>query len=143
MKKLIIKKTMFKKAMFKKIILKKATIALLIATPLVLTLPGCVIKINDDGIDNGFMSESEDRAYINRKKIAQIQLGAAFIDTQEKLGVADFSETYAEAENTIRVLYYRTQRKHKDGLTTKDECTFLQFINGQLVETGNGEDYSK
>ncbi|TMM42683.1 DUF3192 domain-containing protein [Colwellia ponticola] len=123
--------------------MKKTMIALLIVTPLAMTLSGCVIKINDDGIENGFVSDSEDRAYKNRKKIAQIQLGTSFIDTQEQLGVADFSETYAEAENTIRVLYYRTQRKHKDGLTTKDECTFLQFINGKLAETGNGEDYSK
>lgn len=133
MKKLTMTNSMFKKTM----------IALLIATPLTMTLSGCVIKINDDGIDHGFVSGSEDRAYQNRKKIAQIQLGASFINMQEKLGVADFSETYAQADNTIRVLYYRTQRKHKDGLTTKDECTFLQFINGQLVETGNGEHYSK
>lgn len=108
-----------------------------------MTLSGCVIKINDDGIEHGIAGSSEDRTYENRKKISKIQLGTSFMDIQEKLGVSDFSETYAEGDNTVRVLYYRTQRKHKDGLTTKDECTFLQFINGQLVETGNGGDYSK
>jgi hypothetical protein len=87
--------------------------------------------------------DSEDRTYKNRKKISKVQLGASFMDMQEKLGVSDFSETYADGENTVRVLYYRTQRKHKDGLTPKDECTYLQFINGKLVETGNGGDYSK
>ncbi|WP_057831989.1 DUF3192 domain-containing protein [Colwellia sp. TT2012] len=123
--------------------MKKSILALLIAAPLALTLSGCVIKINDDGIDHGFVSDSEDRAYNNRKKIANVQLGASFMDMQGKLGVADFSETYTDSDDTVRVLYYRTQRKHKDGLTTKDECTFLQFINGKLVETGNGGDYLK
>jgi hypothetical protein len=123
--------------------MKKSIIALLIAAPLAMTLSGCVIKINDDGIEHGIAGSSEDRTYENRKKISKIQLGTSFMDIQEKLGVSDFSETYAEGDNTVRVLYYRTQRKHKDGLTTKDECTFLQFINGQLVETGNGGDYSK
>jgi hypothetical protein len=70
-------------------------------------------------------------------------LGASFIDIQDKLGVSDFSETYSDNSDAVRVLYYRTQRKHKDGLTTKDECTYLQFVNGQLVATGNGEDFTK
>ncbi len=123
--------------------MKKSLLALLIAAPLAMTLSGCVIKINDDGIDHGFVSDSEDRTYKNRKRISKVQLGSSFIDMQEKLGVADFSETFSDGEDTVRVLYYRTQRKHKDGLTTKDECTFLQFVNGKLVETGNGGDFSK
>lgn len=123
--------------------MKKTLIALLIAAPLAMTLSGCVIKINDDGVDHGFMSDSEDRTYKNRKNISKVQLGASFMDMQEKLGVADFSETFSDGADTVRVLYYRTQRKHKDGLTTKDECTFLEFINGKLVETGNGGDFSK
>ncbi len=123
--------------------MKKSLLALLIAAPLAMTLSGCVIKINDDGIDHGFVSDSEDRTYQNRKRISKVQLGSSFIVMQEKLGVADFSETFSDGEDTVRVLYYRTQRKHKDGLTTKDECTFLQFVNGKLVETGNGGDFSK
>jgi hypothetical protein len=123
--------------------MKKSIIALLIAAPLAMTLSGCVVKINDNGIGSDFIGDNEERTYKNRKKIAKVQLGASFMGMQEKLGVSDFSETYADGENTVRVLYYRTQRKHKDGLTTKDECTFLQFINGKLVETGNGGDYSK
>jgi hypothetical protein len=123
--------------------MKKTLVALLIAAPLAMTLSGCVIKINDDGVDHSFMGDSEDRTYKNRKNISKVQLGASFMDMQEKLGVADFSETYTDKEDTVRVLYYRTQRKHKDGLTTKDECTFLQFVNGELVETGNGGDFSK
>ena len=122
--------------------MKKSLLAILIAAPLALSLSGCVIKVND-GIEHGFVSDSEERPYTNRKKIAKVQLGASFIDLNEKLGVADFSETYTDGDKSVRVLYYRTQRKHKDGLTTKDECTFLQFVNGELVETGNGADFSK
>ncbi len=123
--------------------MKNSLLAILLAAPLTMALSGCVIKVNDDGIDHGFVSHSEDRAYKNREKIANVQIGATFMELYEQLGVADFSETYKEQNKTVRILYYRTQRKHKDGLTTKDECTFLQFVNGQLVETGNGADFSK
>ncbi len=123
--------------------MKKSLLVILIAAPLALSLSGCVIKVNDDGIEHGFVSDSEERTYTNRKKIAKVQLGASFIELNEKLGVADFSETYTDGDKSVRVLYYRTQRKHKDGLTTKDECTFLKFVNGELVETGNGADFSK
>jgi len=123
--------------------MKKSILALLVVAPIALTLSGCVVKINDDGIDHGFVGDSEDRTYKNRKQIAKVQLGTSFVDMQEKLGVADFSETYSDNDATVRVLYYRTQRVHKDGLTTKDECTYLKFTEGKLVETGNGGEFKK
>ena len=123
--------------------MKKSLLALLVALPLVSTLSGCVISVKDGEVDHSFMSDSGDRSYENRKKIAQVQLGSSFVDMQEKLGVADFSETYTHNEQTVRVLYYRSQRKHKDGLTTKDECTYLEFIDGELTQTGNGEAYKR
>lgn len=123
--------------------MKKSFLALLVALPLAASLTGCVISVKDGEVDHSFMNDSGDRSYENRKKIAQVQLGASFADMQEKLGVADFSETYMNNDNTIRVLYYRSQRKHKDGLTTKDECTYLEFVNGELTQTGNGGDYKR
>lgn len=123
--------------------MKKSLLALLIALPLATTLSGCVISVNDGEVDHSLMGDSEDRAYDNRKKIAKVQLGSSFADMQEKLGVADFSQTYTSNEKTIRVLFYRTQRKHKDGLTTKDECTYLEFIDGELSQTGNGGEYNQ
>ena len=123
--------------------MKKTILALLVAMPLAFTLSGCVVKINDDGIDQGFVSGSEDRTYQNRKEIAKVQLNSHFTDIQEKLGVADFSETYTDNDATVRVLYYRTQRVHKDDLTTKDECTYLKFIDEKLIETGNGGEFTK
>jgi hypothetical protein len=123
--------------------MKKSLLALLIVLPLASTLSGCVISVNDGEVDHSLMGDGEDRAYDNRKKIAKIQLGSSFADMQEKLGVADFSQTYSHNDQTIRVLFYRTQRKHKDGLTTKDECTYLEFIDGELSQTGNGGEYSQ
>ena len=123
--------------------MKKTLLVLLIALPLASTLSGCVISVNDGEVDHSLMGDSEDRAFENRKKIAKVQLGSSFADMQGKLGVADFSQTYTHNEQTIRVLFYRTQRKHKDGLTTKDECTYLEFINGELSQTGNGGEYSQ
>jgi hypothetical protein len=123
--------------------MKKTLLALLIALPLTSTLTGCVIAVNDGEVDHSIMGESKDRSYKNRKIIAQVQLGSSFVDTQEKLGVADFSETYSNNDKTIRVLYYRSQRKHKDGLTTKDECTYLEFVDGALTQTGHGDEYKK
>lgn len=125
------------------LLMKKSLLALLIAAPLTMALSGCVIKINDDGIEHGFGSSQEDRSYKNRKKIDSIQLSASIVDMQQKLGVADFSEVYAVNDQEVRVLYYRTQRKHKDGITTKDECTYLEFVNGELIQTGNGGEYQK
>jgi len=123
--------------------MKKELLALLVAAPLVLSLTGCVIAVNDDGGEHRFNANHEDRSYTNRQKVNTILLGTSIIDMQEKLGVADFSEVYAVNEQTVRVLFYRTQRKHKDGLTTKDECTYLEFINGALAQTGSGGDYKR
>ena len=123
--------------------MKKSLLVLLIALPLATTLSGCVISVKDGDVQHSLMGDSEDRAYENRQKISKVQLGSSFADMQEKLGVADFSQTYAHNDQTIRVLFYRTQRLHKDGLTTKDECTYLEFIDGELSQTGNGGEYNQ
>jgi hypothetical protein len=123
--------------------MQKKFITLLLVTPLIAALSGCVVKLNSNDEGYSYSTDSEDRTYNNRKQIGKLPLGASFIDIQDKLGVSDFSETYSDNSDAVRVLYYRTQRKHKDGLTTKDECTYLQFVNGQLVATGNGEDFTK
>ena len=49
------------------------------------------------------------------------------------MGVADFNETYLDNGKTVNVVYYRTHRLHKDGLTTKDECTKLVFVDSKLT----------
>ncbi len=116
--------------------MKKSILPLLIIAPLTLGLTGCVVAVggDDDGYRMGH--NFDDREYENRQKIARLQLNSSFNEVQSTFGVADFNEVYQKAGESIQVLYYRTNRKHKDGLTTKDECTPLIFKNGLLVSWG-------
>jgi hypothetical protein len=94
-------------------------------------LTGCVIAVGgEDG--PSISSDFNDREYDNRKKIAGIALNSALSAVSREMGVADFSETYSRNDATVNVVYYRTHRLHKDGLTTKDECTKLTFVNNVL-----------
>lgn len=120
--------------------MKNKLLALIILAPLSLTLTGCVIAVDGDH-DKHSSSNFDNREFENRKKIANIALSAPYTMVVEQLGVADFSETYQVNNKEIKVVYYRTQRVHKDGLTTKDECTYLHFENGMLIETGYGGHY--
>ncbi|MCO4797996.1 MAG: DUF3192 domain-containing protein [Colwelliaceae bacterium] len=122
--------------------MKKSILALIVAAPLTLSLTGCVIAVGNDD-DHNISTDFEDREYTNRKAIARISLNSSFADVSNKLGVSDFNETYEKEGNTIQVLFYRTNRIHKDGLTTRDECTYLYFVNGALSETGRGGDFSR
>ena len=120
--------------------MKKTLLTLAIAIPLSLTLSGCVISVGgEDG--HGFSTSFEDREYDNRKAIARIQLNSSYSSAYNSLGVADFTETYQRNGAVVKVLYYSTHRKQKDGVTTKDECTYINFVDDVLTETGNGQDY--
>jgi hypothetical protein len=106
--------------------MKQTLLALIVIAPLSLTLTGCVIAVGgEDG--HSISGDFDDREYQNRKKIAGIQLNTTFT------GVADFNETYFDDGKTVNVVYFRTHRLHKDGLTTKDECTKLVFVNDELT----------
>jgi len=59
-----------------------------------------------------------------------------FDQVKNLMGVPDFNETYEKNGETIQVLYYRTQRTKKDGITTKDECTPLIFKQSILSSWG-------
>ena len=117
--------------------MKKSLLALIIIAPLTLGLTGCVIAVG--GEDGHSMSGSfEDKEFENRKKIANIQLNTPFSDVAREMGVADFNESYLDDGKAVKVVYYRTQRLHKDGLTTKDECTKLVFVNNSLTAIEQG-----
>ena len=115
--------------------MKKSLIALIVAAPLTMGLTGCVVSVGGDD-DGHYSYDLNDREYENRKKIASLQVNRSFADVQSLLGVADFNEVYQKENENVQVLYYRTNRKHKDGMTTKDECTPLIFKNGLLVSWG-------
>lgn len=116
--------------------MKKSLIVLCAALPLTLGLSGCVVSVGGDD-DGHYSYDFNDREHDNRKKIASLQVNASFADVQNILGVADFNEVYQKDGENIQVLFYRTNRKHKDGITTKDECTPLIFKNSQLISWGD------
>jgi len=116
--------------------MKKTLLAVALTLPL--TLTGCVVAVGGDD-DNYSYKSHESQEYKNRKAIARMELGTAYETTTARLGVADFFEKYEENGELVQVAYYRTHRVHKDGLTTKDECTYLKFVNGKLVATGVGQ----
>jgi len=53
------------------------------------------------------------------------------------LGGPDISEAKMSGKDKIQVMYYRTQHKRPDGITSADECTPLLFKNDQLVALGD------
>jgi hypothetical protein len=120
--------------------MKQTLLALLIVAPLSVALTGCVIAVDGDH-DGHSSSNFDDREFENRKKISAIALNSQYSMVVSQLGVADFTEAYQANDKEVKVVYYRTQRVHKDGLTTKDECTYLHFENGILIDTGEGNRY--
>ncbi|WP_157610703.1 DUF3192 domain-containing protein [Arsukibacterium perlucidum] len=112
------------------------TLGLLAVTGL---LTGCVVAIGDkdyeklDGADNQWRATQQQ----NLAQINQFQPGIAFNDVISLLGTPDFTEFLVKDQQQVQVLFYRTQHKRSDGKTTKDECTPLVFINGQLHSWGD------
>ncbi|SDB44957.1 Protein of unknown function [Pseudidiomarina indica] len=109
--------------------------ALGIFTAVTLGLQGCVVAIGDHA------STSSDSSFVkkeksNRKTIAALSPGTSILTVQQQLGTPEFSDLWTTDDAHYNVLYYRTQRVHADGMTTRDECTPLVFINGVLKGTG-------
>jgi len=102
-------------------------------------LSGCVISI-DDNYDDGYhvssMSSWEKHEAKNRQFIADLSPGVSKNSVVGKLGPADFNEMVSSDGDAVQVLYYRTQRIDDDGVTTKNECTPLVFVNNELVGWG-------
>ena len=113
--------------------MKKLAIAALLG--LSLGLSGCVISVDADG-EYGHHSEWQEKEQKNRKYISQLQQNATYEQILSRMGIADFNELYTQGNDTYQVLYYRTQRKDGDGVTTQDECTPLIFKNTALVGWG-------
>lgn len=111
---------------------------LLVASALSLSalLSGCVISVNDDGVKTGYSSDWSDREENNRRHIANLELGASLESVSRKMGIADFDELKSTDNGPVRILFYRTQRLKGDGVTTKDECTPIVFVNNELVGWG-------
>ncbi|MBN7796864.1 DUF3192 domain-containing protein [Parahaliea mediterranea] len=101
---------------------------------LALSAVGCVF-IDGELVDHdSWKSEQRD----NREAISRLQIGMSRADVLEQLGTPDDSEAFTRDGEEVRVLFFRTQRRHSDGDTTRDETTPLVFRDDTLV--GWGED---
>jgi hypothetical protein len=97
-------------------------------------LSGCVVAIGNDAFEEDVKWEQSQKR--NDRFIANISLGASMASIVSELGKPDYRDSFQRNGDVFQVLYYRTQHKHSDGETTRDETTPLVFIDGTLVGYG-------
>lgn len=80
-----------------------------------------------------------DREVFNAKIIRQFTVSGTTKQQQvlDRLGSPDITAAFSDNADIYQVLYYRTQRRTADGITTADECTALLFKNRQLIAIGD------
>lgn len=78
----------------------------------------------------------EDREQFNKVQIEKLSPGVTHESILDLLGSPDISEAKRVNGDVVQVMYYRTQHKKADGLTSQDECTPLLFKNKKLVAMG-------
>lgn len=100
-------------------------------------LQGCIVVADGDGIHTYDKADYEEREERNRKAIASFNEGATLKQVENEMGTPNFSDLVTVDGVRYRVMYYRTNRVHADGNTTKDECTPLVFADGVLIGTGD------
>ncbi|KXI28166.1 DUF3192 domain-containing protein [Paraglaciecola hydrolytica] len=79
----------------------------------------------------------KDREEFNKVQVSKLELGLNKQAILTLLGSPDISEAKRIGEKELQVMFYRTQHKQSDGITTADECTPLLFVNGQLIAWGD------
>lgn len=79
----------------------------------------------------------KDREEFNKVQVSKLELGTPKKTILELLGSPDISEAKRLGDKELQVMFYRTQHKQADGITTPDECTPLLFVDGQLVAWGD------
>ena len=94
---------------------------------------GCVY-VNGDKINT---DDWKDTQVTNREAISQLDMGLSTQAVKDQLGAPADSEAFMDDGEEVRVLFYRTNHKHSDGETTRDETTPLVFRNDQLVGLGD------
>lgn len=98
-------------------------------------------SINIGGMDDEYGNHMSHRSAAeqesrNRQAISTLVPGESLDSVISRMGAADFSEFASKDGEQKTVLYYRTQRLHADGHTTKDECTPIVFIDGKVIGWG-------
>jgi outer membrane protein assembly factor BamE (lipoprotein component of BamABCDE complex) len=79
----------------------------------------------------------KDREAYNKVQISKLELGLQKKQILELLGSPDITEAKRNDSKELQVMFYRTQHKKSDGITTEDECTALLFENNELVAWGD------
>lgn len=102
----------------------------------VLTLQGCLIVADGHNDDDWSSSDYRQLEKENRRHIAALTEAASPGSVRATMGTPDFADRMTIDGVRYDVLYYRTHRVEGDGNTTRDECTPLVFVDGQLVGTG-------
>ncbi|MCY7294339.1 DUF3192 domain-containing protein [Alteromonas sp. a30] len=98
-----------------------------------ITFAAVVVLYYPDEPDN---MNWEDREQYNSIQIGKLKLGVTHKDIINLLGSPDISEAKLVENEKVQVMFYRTQRKTPDGITTQDECTPLLFKNDVLIAFG-------
>ncbi len=80
----------------------------------------------------------KDREQYNRVQIGKLELGVGRKEILALLGTPDITKAKKAGMMKLQVMFYRTQHKQSDGITTEDECTPLLFENDELVAWGDG-----
>lgn len=105
------------------------------AAGLAMALTGCVINVSDDGVEWG--EDWKERQEFNRQVISRLEIGQSRAEVEDRLGEPDFTEAYSRDGAEYHILHYRTQHRHSDGETTRDETTPLVFRDGRLEGWGD------
>jgi len=110
----------------------KSLPALCLLAALTVVSSGCVY-VNGENVGTG---DWRDEQRTNSKLISELEIGMERSAVMARLGPPSDSEAFTRDGEEMRVLFYRTQRKHSDGETTRDETTPLVFENDQLIGWG-------
>jgi outer membrane protein assembly factor BamE (lipoprotein component of BamABCDE complex) len=79
----------------------------------------------------------KDREAYNKVQISKLELGLQKKQIIELLGSPDITEAKRNDNKVLQVMFYRTQHRQADGITTEDECTALLFENNELIAWGD------
>ncbi len=109
-------------------------VALVAMACLMTNMSGCVIVNGESG---WYSSDWEDEQRENREIISNLEIGMERDQVVSQLGTPNFSEAFSRDGDEFRVLFFRTQHRHSDGDTTRDETTPLIFRNDTLIGWGN------
>lgn len=114
----------------------KKSLSFCLVIALFFSLSGCFISVNDGEYGDGRSGWQKDEQR-NRALIADLELNTQEVEIRDLLGTPNFSESFESNGDEYSILFYRTERLHEDGMTTKDESTPLVFRESRLIGWGD------